>query len=167
VVNDHFPGESGLVVLPRFFTSTKEVMFSSLSVFLLATLHKNFQMDLHEIFSEGWQWASQQMRTFWWQSGSLSGYRNCFPNLSLMGDTESGINRLRCATLQCTARTSRHCHSNYDVITSPSHNRQPRQTCLGRGMHCPSASSLSSFSYFKREPLAINGSVLLQATCLS
>jgi len=25
---------------------------------LLATLHKNFQMDLHEIFREGWQWLN-------------------------------------------------------------------------------------------------------------
>ena len=32
-----------------------------LSVCLLATLRKNFQMDLHEIFREGWQWASEQM----------------------------------------------------------------------------------------------------------
>jgi len=36
---------------------------------LLATLHKNFQTDLHEIFSEDWQWASEQMIKFWWQSG--------------------------------------------------------------------------------------------------
>jgi len=28
---------------------------------LLATLRKNFQTDLHEIFREGWQWASEQM----------------------------------------------------------------------------------------------------------
>jgi len=31
---------------------------------------------------------------------------------SLLGDTESGISRLRCATLQCTACTSRHRRSN-------------------------------------------------------
>ena len=35
------------------------------------------------------------------------------------GDTENGINRLRCATLQCRACISRHHHSNSDVITSP------------------------------------------------
>jgi len=52
-----------------------------------------------------------------------------------------GINRLRCVTLQRRVCTSRHHHSNYDVITSPADDRQPRQTCLGRGMHCPSASS--------------------------
>jgi len=39
-------------------------------------------------------------------------------------------------TLQCRACTSRHRYSNYDVITSPTHNRQPWQTCLGRGMQC-------------------------------
>jgi len=27
-------------------------------------------MDLHEIFREGWQWANEQMITFWWQSRS-------------------------------------------------------------------------------------------------
>jgi len=45
-----------------------------LSVCLLATLRKNFGTDLHEIFSEGWQWASEQMIKFWWRYGSLSGY---------------------------------------------------------------------------------------------
>jgi len=43
-----------------------------------------------------------------------------------LGDTESGIDRLHCATLQYTACTSRHRHSNYAVITSPAHDRQPR-----------------------------------------
>ena len=55
-------------------TSAKEVMFSSLfvclSVCLLATLRKNFQTDLHEIFREGWQWASEQMIRFWRRSDS-------------------------------------------------------------------------------------------------
>jgi len=30
-----------------------------LSVSLLATWRKNYQMDLHEIFREGWQWAEE------------------------------------------------------------------------------------------------------------
>jgi len=30
----------------------------------LATLRKNFRTDLHEIFNEGWQWASEQTITF-------------------------------------------------------------------------------------------------------
>jgi len=38
----------------------------------------------------------------------------------------------RTATLQCRAYTSRHRHSNYNVIMWPA---------LGAGMHCPSASS--------------------------
>jgi len=60
------------------------------------TLHKNFRTDLHEILREGWQWANEQMIKFWWRSGSPSGYRDCFPDSSLLGDTESGLNRLRC-----------------------------------------------------------------------
>ena len=75
-------------------------------------------------------------------------YRDCFLDSSLLGDMENGINRLRCATVQCRACTSRHRHSNYDIITSPAaHDRQPDwyrdtgKTCLGGGMHCPSASS--------------------------
>jgi len=64
-----------------------------------------------------------------------------FSLTSLLGDMESGINRLRCATLQCMACTSRHHHSNYDVITSLDYDSQPRQTCLGGGMHWTSASS--------------------------
>ena len=39
-------------------------MFSSLFVCLLATLNKNFQTDLHEIFSEGWQWDNEQTIKF-------------------------------------------------------------------------------------------------------
>jgi len=62
--------------------SAKEVMFSSLfvclSVCLLPTLCKNFQTDLREIFKEGWQWANEQIVTFWWQSASPPGYRDCF-----------------------------------------------------------------------------------------
>jgi len=34
------------------------------SVCLLATLRKNFQTDLHEIFREVWQWADEQMIKF-------------------------------------------------------------------------------------------------------
>ena len=99
-----------------------------------------------EIFTEGWQWVNEQMINFWWQSRSLSGYRDSFPDSSLLGDMESGINRLRCAMLQCRACTIRHRHSNnYHIITSLAQDRQPQQTCLGRGMHCPSASS-----YFAR-----------------
>jgi len=41
-----------------------------LFVCLLATLRKNFQIDLHEIFREGCQWAKEQMIKFWWRSGS-------------------------------------------------------------------------------------------------
>jgi len=32
---------------------------------VLATLRENFQTDLHEIFREGWQSASEQMTKFW------------------------------------------------------------------------------------------------------
>jgi len=40
-----------------------------LFVCLLATLLKNLRTNLHEIFSEGWQWADEQMIKFWWWSG--------------------------------------------------------------------------------------------------
>jgi len=30
------------------------------------------------------------MIKFWWRSGSLSDCRNCFPDSSLLGNTESG-----------------------------------------------------------------------------
>jgi len=45
--------------------------------------------------------ADAQTIKFCWRSGSPSGYRDCFPDSSLLGDTESGIGRLRCATLHC------------------------------------------------------------------
>ena len=63
-------------------------MFSSLFVCLLATLHKNFQADLHEIFKEGWQRANEQTFKFWWRFGSPSRYRDCFLDSSLLGETE-------------------------------------------------------------------------------
>jgi len=75
-----------------------------------------------EIFREGWQWASDQMIKFWWQSGSPSGYRDCFPDSSLLGDTESGINQL---TALCDAAVQgRHRHDNYDVITLLANDRR-------------------------------------------
>jgi len=45
-------------------------LFVCLFVGLLATLSKNFQTDLHELFREGWTWANEQMIKFWWRSGS-------------------------------------------------------------------------------------------------
>jgi len=27
---------------------------------------------LHEILTDGWQWANEQMIKFWWRSGSVS-----------------------------------------------------------------------------------------------
>ena len=83
-----------------------------LSVCLLATLCKNFQTDLHESFREGW--AIDQLIKFWWQSGSLLGYRDCFPDSSLLRDTEEKWYQ------PSKACTSRRRHSNYDVITLPS-----------------------------------------------
>jgi len=69
-------------------------MFSSLfvcfSVSLLATGRKNFRKDLHKIFREGWQWTSEQIVKCCCWSGSPSGYRDCFPDSSLLEDTESG-----------------------------------------------------------------------------
>ena len=61
-----------------------------LSVCLLATLRKNSRTDLCEIFRDGWQWTDAQMSKVWWRSRSSSGYRDCSPDLSLLGDTESG-----------------------------------------------------------------------------
>jgi len=66
------------------------------------------------------------MIKFWWRSGSPSGCRDCFPDSSLFGGTESGINRLRCAAPHCSRDTGK--------------------TRLGGGMHCPIA---SSFIYFE------------------
>jgi len=105
-------------------------VFVVVCLFVSNFAKKTSQRICMQIFREGWQWASEQMIKFWWRSGSPSKYRNCFPDSSPLGDTESGINRLRCATLQGRACTSRHRHSNYDVITSPAHDREPRQPVM-------------------------------------
>jgi len=50
-----------------------EIVVVCLSVCLFATLRKNFQTVLHEIFREGWQqWINEQMVRFWLPSGSGS-----------------------------------------------------------------------------------------------
>jgi len=71
-----------------------ENMFSSLFVRLSVSnfAKKNFRTDSNEILRQGWQWASGQKIKFRWRSGSPSvcGYRDCFPDSSLLGDTESG-----------------------------------------------------------------------------
>jgi len=41
-----------------------------LYVCLLATLRKNVQTDLHEIFRVDRQWTNEQTVKFWWRSGS-------------------------------------------------------------------------------------------------
>ena len=63
------------------------------SVYLFATLRKNFETDLHEIFRECWQWVNEQMIKFWWRSVSPSGYRDCLLDSSLLGDMESASSR--------------------------------------------------------------------------
>ena len=82
---------------------------------LLATLRKKLRNGFAWNFQGRLAMGQWQIIKFWWRSGSLSGYRDCFPDSPLLGDTESCINRLRCATLQCRACTSRHRHGNYDV----------------------------------------------------
>ena len=57
-----------------------------MSVCLLATLHKNFQTDLYEIFREGQQWASEQMV----DPDHRMDTEICFLDSSLLGDMESG-----------------------------------------------------------------------------
>ena len=80
-----------------------------LSVCPLATLHKIFLTDLHEIFREGRQWAYEQMTNF-------------------AGD--------------------------------PDHDTG--KTCLGRGMHCPSASRQREIEPLWHNALSVN----LILTCL-
>ena len=62
-----------------------------LFVCLSATLRINFWTELHEIFREGWQWADEQIIKFLWRSGSPSGYRDCFPDWSLLGHTRKRL----------------------------------------------------------------------------
>jgi len=76
-------------------------MFLSLFLCLLAILHKNFWMDLDEIFREGWQWAEEQVIKFLWWSDH-----------------------------------------GYDPNLDPNTDK----TCLGGGMHCPSACSIHIIS---------------------
>ena len=58
-------------------------------VCIFATLRKNFQMYLHEIFREGWQWAIEQVIKFWYWAGPPSAYKNCYPDSILLWDRKS------------------------------------------------------------------------------
>jgi len=91
-------------------------------VCLLATLCKNFGTDLHEIFREGWQWASEQMIKFWWRSASLSGTGIVFW-IRHYWEIQKVVSE----------------HKSAADTDSP--DGGTGKTCLGRGMHCPSASS--------------------------
>jgi len=46
----------------------------------------------------------------------------------------TGCAARRC--MQCRACTIRHRHNNYDVITSPAHDRQPQHSCNWRRYAC-------------------------------
>ena len=123
----------------------------------VSTLRKNFRTDLHEIFREGWQWASEQMNKFWWRSGLPSGYRDCFPDSSLLRQKESGMNRLRCATLQCTAGHSRHHHSNCDVITPPALGGGALSQCFLSGVFIYLASENYTVTLISRHVKILHG----------
>jgi len=94
-----------------------------LSVCLLATLRKNVRTDLHEMFTEGWQWANEQngwilvaIRFTVWIQGLFSG----FVTIGRYGTwLLTDINLL--LILICHGDTGK--------------------TCLGGGMYCPTASS--------------------------
>ena len=91
-------------------------------VCLLATLRKNFQTDLHEIFRDGWQWASEQMVKFRWRYGSLCGYVDWFP-IRHYWEIRKMVN------------------GHESAIHTDSPDGGTGKTCLGGGMHCPSAFS--------------------------
>jgi len=69
IILSHFYTEKLIILLhaPRRLCF-RRCLFVCLSVCLLATLHKNFQTVLHDIFRQGWQWAIEQMIKFWWRS---------------------------------------------------------------------------------------------------
>jgi len=61
---------------------------------LLATLRENFRTDLHEIFWEGWQRASEQKIKFCWRSGSLIRIR-------IDSDTDTDLDLYRDTSKTC------------------------------------------------------------------
>ena len=104
------------------------------------------------IFREGWQWASEQMIKFWWWSISPSGYRDCFLDSSLYGDTENGINRLRCAAQRSSAR---HALAGITVVTMTSLHHWPLvEVCIVPVLPVLSAkmyTAIAAFTYFITE----------------
>jgi len=73
------------------------------------------------------------MIKFWWRSGSPSGYRDCFPDSSLVGETESGS----AAASSHSFILIRQMAGMAGLISDTG------KTCRGGGrpMHCASASS--------------------------
>ena len=72
-----------LITFPKEFSS----LFVCLSV---SNFAQNIRTDLHEIFMKGSQWANEQVIKFQWRFESPFGYKDCFPDSTLLGDTESG-----------------------------------------------------------------------------
>jgi len=119
-----------IMTLPLFssiliFTSVKEDVKIVIIVCLLATLRKNFQTDLREIYREVWQWANEQMIKIWWRFGSPFQIRHYWEiwKVVINGHKSAGHTDLP------------------DGGTG--------KTCLGGGMHCPSA---SNFIFEERYP---------------
>ena len=119
------------------------IMAVFIAVCLLATLRKNFQTALHVIFREGWQWASEQTVKFWWRSGSPSGWIH---GLFFSGFITIGrhVKWLRDINLLLHPVIY-----SYRFARWRDWYRDTGKTCLGGGMHCPSASS-NLFIYYAR-----------------
>jgi len=65
----------------------RRCLFVCLSVSNFAQKLRN---RLHEIFTEGWQWDLEQVINFGGNPDHLLDTGIVFPDLSLLGDTESG-----------------------------------------------------------------------------
>ena len=92
-------------VLLCYYLRQGGYVFVAVYLFVCCLFVSNFAQKLPNGFAWNFQgrleWTNEQMIKFWWRSGSRSGYSDCFLDSSLLGDTESDINRLRCATLRC------------------------------------------------------------------
>jgi len=77
--------------VPHIYLQSRRSCFRRcLSVCLLASLRKNFQTSLHEVFREGWQRVNEQTIKFWWRSGSPSEKRDCFSDSPSRTDSSDG-----------------------------------------------------------------------------
>ena len=99
---------------------------------MLETLRENFRTDLHEVFTEGWQWANEQI-------------------LNFAGDPDHRLNTGIVFRIRHYLEIWKVANGHKSAAHTDSPDGGIGKTSLGGGMYCPSVSSSYCIcSHFRR-----------------